>query len=254
MFFLLSKILSFLLVPFNWCLLLLSFGLISKNKRKKRTAFIGCIFIFIIFSNTFIYQMVVKRWEYPVEPLTKDESIDYPIIILGGLSSYDNHTERIHFNEATDRLMQGLLLHKANPVRPLIISGGSAEIYFSERPEAKYLYGYLTNIGIESHKIHFETTSRNTFENALNTATLFDSLDIGKEITLVSSAFHMRRAQACFEKQNFKVHPLAAHAFTNHQALKPKDYLLPSLHTLQSWPLLIKEWMGILVYKLKGYL
>lgn len=252
MFFLLSKILNFLLVPFNWCIILLVVSFFVKKHRKLLQY--STLATFLLFSNTYIFQKILSAWEYPIESFDTEIESMKPIIVLGGLSSYDVKTNRIHFYEATDRLMQGLLLHKTNPERAIIISGGSAEIYFDERPEADYLSQYLLQVGVDSSKIHFETESRNTYENALNTSTLFDSININKNITLITSAFHMRRAKACFQKQGFTVHPVATHAYTNHQELKPADYFLPSLNTLQLWPIIIKEWMGILVYKLKGYL
>ncbi len=150
--------------------------------------------------------------------------------------------------------MQGLLLHKTDTSRQIIISGGSAEIYFEEQPEAEYLKDYLIAIGVQPDKILFEKESRNTFENALNTAALFDSVNLRKDITLITSGFHMKRAIGCFKKQGFSVYPISANAYTRHQPLKPADYFIPSLETLQDWPLIIKEWVGICVYKLKGYL
>jgi uncharacterized SAM-binding protein YcdF (DUF218 family) len=254
MFFLLSKILSFLLAPSNWCIVLIVAALIFKSSRFKKIAYFSAAMVFLFFSNTFLFQKVLKAWEYPAESYLNEQSNSKPLVVLGGLSNYEDAKQRIHFKEASDRLLQAILLHKMNPERPIFISGGSAEIYFEERPEADYLYEYLCNIGVDSTKINFEKQSRNTFENALYTAALFDSLSIEKDISLITSAFHMKRAKACFEKQGFKVEDVSTHVIHNHQPLKPADYLLPSLATLQTWPLILKEWMGILVYKLKGFI
>ncbi len=254
MFFLLSKILSFLLVPFNWCLLLLVLGIVIRGNKLKKYLWSSAIIVFLLFSNTLLFQKTVTAWEYPIENLAYAASNNKPIVILGGLSSFDDKTKRIHFKEATDRLMQGLLLHKMDTTRQIIISGGSAEIYFEEQPEAQYLKDYLLAIGVAPNKILFEKESRNTHENALYTAALFDSVHIKKEIALITSGFHITRAMGCFQKQGFEVEPIAANAFTHHHPLKPTDYFMPSLETLQAWPILIKEWVGICVYKLKGYL
>lgn len=254
MFFLLSKILSFLLVPFNWCILLFVVGLFIRKKPIKNLLFITAGGLFFFFSNTFVFQKVVTQWEYAAESLEPNAAHADPIVVLGGLSSFNDKIERIYFKEAADRLFQAIWLQKKNPERLMVISGGAAEIYFEEIPEAQYLKDYLLTTGVPENKLLFEKESRNTFENAKNTAALFDSLQYPKHITLITSAFHMKRAIACFEKQGFRVHPVAAHIFKNHQPLKPADYLLPSLDTLQSWPIIIKEWVGMLVYKLKGYI
>lgn len=254
MFFLLSKILSFLLVPFNWCVILIALRFVLKPAKWKHIASITAIIIFIFFSNTFIFQKVISAWEYPAEPISKVVNENNTIVILGGMSSYNYKIDRIHFYEASDRLLQGLLIGQHHPDSRIIISGGSAEIYFEERPEADYLKEYLCNIGIDEKRLHFEKQSRNTYENAMYTDQLFDSLQYDKSIVLITSGFHMKRAQWCFEKQGFKVQPLSAHIYTNHQPLKPMDYIFPSLHTFQMWPILLKEWVGIFVYKLKGFI
>ncbi|WP_430815001.1 YdcF family protein [Carboxylicivirga sp. RSCT41] len=254
MFFLLSKILSFLLIPFNWCVLLLVLTLFIKSRSVKKLSFISAALIFLFFSNSYIFQKITKAWEYPAHSLQDQQYSVKPLVLLGGLSDYEDAIQRIHFYEASDRLLQTILLHNMNKERPIVISGGSAEIYFTERPEADYLQEYLINIGIDSSKIHFEQQSRNTFENALYSAALFDSLYLKKDIALITSAFHMKRAKACFEKQGFKVDAISTHLISSHQPLKPADYFLPSLTTLQLWPLLLKEWMGILVYKIKHYI
>ena len=254
MFFLLSKILSFLLIPFNWCVLLILVAIIFKSKRIKKKALYSAAIIFLIFSNSFLFQKVLKAWEYPAKSLQHEKAQTKPLLILGGLSNYEDATQRIHFKEASDRLLQAILLQKKNPERLIIISGGSAEIYFEKRPEADYLQEYLVSIGIDSTKILFEKQSRNTHENAFYSAALFDSLSINKDISLITSAFHMRRAKACFEKQGFQVNAVSTHTLSNYKPLKPADYFLPSLSTLQLWPLILKEWMGIFVYKLKGFI
>ncbi|MBR8537318.1 YdcF family protein [Carboxylicivirga sediminis] len=229
-------------------------GIIFKRKKRRTYFFAGACIIFLIFSNTLLFQAIISSWEYPVENVEVTVTNNRPVAVLGGLSSYDDKTDRIYFNEATDRLMQVLLIHKKDTSQKIVISGGSAEIYFKEKPEAEYLKDYLLAIGIESDKMLFETKSRNTHENAFYTAALFDSLHMDKDITLITSAFHVKRATSCFKQQGFRVYPIATNAYSKHQPLKPADYFMPSLETLQSWPILLKEWMGIMVYKLKGYI
>ncbi len=227
--------------------------LLTKHQKIKKAYTIAALAIFICFSNTFLFQKVISTYEYPVEPLTTVKHLDKPIVILGGFSGYNESVDRICFQEASDRFLQGLQLKKMMPDQKLIISGGSAEIYFEERAEADYIAEYLSILGIDSAEVAFETQSRNTYENAYYTSILCDSLNIEKEIILITSAFHMKRAKACFDKAGFKTHPLSAHSYRNYKPLKPSDYLLPSLETLQRWPVIIKEWLGLLVYKVKGY-
>jgi uncharacterized SAM-binding protein YcdF (DUF218 family) len=59
---------------------------------------------------------------------------------------------------------------------------------------------------------------------------------------------------ACFKKQGFNVTPYS----TNFRALIENytvfNTIIPSYGALQNWTYLIKEWIGMVVYKAKGYI
>ena len=64
----------------------------------------------------------------------------------------------------------------------------------------------LEVMGVPGRSMLLERNSRNTYDNALYTAVVLNNKNI-KRILLVTSAFHMRRAVALFEKQGFDVVP-----------------------------------------------
>ncbi|MCD4679537.1 MAG: hypothetical protein K8S00_04040, partial [Bacteroidales bacterium] len=65
MFFYLSKILSFLLQPLTWIIILMLLALVNRNKKKlKRLLFIAFITLYL-FSNPFIVDEVIRVWECP---------------------------------------------------------------------------------------------------------------------------------------------------------------------------------------------
>jgi hypothetical protein len=59
---------------------------------------------------------------------------------------------------------------------------------------------------------------------------------------------------ACFEKQGFLVDAYS----TDIRSIRSKDTvlntLLPNYGGLQIWTYLIKEWIGFVVYQMKGYI
>lgn len=254
MFFLLSKILAFLIDPFNWCILLLLIAQIIKHRPLRRKFRWTALIVFIVFSNTALFQWIVASWETKYEQPYINPDLEYNIVVLGGYSSIEEATYQISFSAASDRLLHALpLLYKHDNNR-LILSGGSAEIYFEETPESEYIKSFLKSIQIDEDRIVIESKSRNTYENAVQVADLFKSVKDTNSVILITSAFHMYRAKSCFNKQNLNVIPYPVDPLRSTSPLKPKDYFFPSLNTLTTWPILIKEWIGIMVYAIKSYI
>ena len=65
----------------------------------------------------------------------------------------------------------------------------------------------------------------------------------------------MPRAIACFDKQGIQVTPVAGDYETEGviQKIFTLKNIIPSIHSLAKWEKLIHEWVGMLTYKLKGY-
>ena len=65
MFFILSKILAFLIMPLVWVIALMVYAILSRNSKRKRRTFITALILLIFFSNTFILDNVMRLWEIP---------------------------------------------------------------------------------------------------------------------------------------------------------------------------------------------
>jgi uncharacterized SAM-binding protein YcdF (DUF218 family) len=96
-----------------------------------------------------------------------------------------------------------------------------------------------------------EDKSRNTRQNGLNAVVIMQKEGINK-ILLVTSAYHMRRAQAVFEKLGIEV----VAAATDYQVLEPDPSILdwlPNAEALMMTTLGIKEYLGWWVYRFRGW-
>jgi uncharacterized SAM-binding protein YcdF (DUF218 family) len=252
MFFVLSKVLLFLLSPFIWTLLVFIFGFITKNALYRKRAFITAFAMLLFFSNGFIFDQLIKTWEVdPVMMRELDSKYDYAIV-LGGMASHDSSMNRIVFHESIDRLLQTLDLFTQSYVDTIIISGGSANLLFKERKEATVLKEYFTALGLSEKRIIAEPHSRNTYENALNSKKLISNPE-ENNILLVTSAFHMRRAQAVFTKLGMQVDTYPAHFISSTGPFNPASIILPNAATFVGWDMLIKEMVGLIMYKIRGY-
>ncbi|MCU4176597.1 YdcF family protein [Carboxylicivirga sp. N1Y90] len=225
-----------------------------KKANYKKVLRFSAFAIFLLFSNTALFNWTITKWEGPMENTQVEISKASNIVILGGYSSINSKSNKILFFQSVDRLLQALPIYHQNPGSKIILSGGSAEIMFEETPEATYLKDYLVSINIPEKDIFVESHSRNTNENAIHTKQVLSSINSNLDVILITSAFHMRRAKMCFEKTGIKVTPYYSHFLQHTNQLKPGEYFIPSLATLNQWPLLLKEWLGLLMYKINGYI
>lgn len=162
------------------------------------------------------------------------------------------YQDRIELGDSVERLTDAALLWKAKKAKIILISGGSGILFYRGKSEAQLAKQFLIEIGVDEKAILTEEKSRNTAENALYTYEILQEKKI-KKIILVTSAFHMKRSLALFEKRGFEIETFP----TDYRALLPIfswDALVPSVGALGTTSSAIKEWIGIFVYKFQGYM
>lgn len=248
--FIISKLMAFFISPLNIIVLLTFLAIILKKRQK---LLLWTTFgLFLFFSNSMIFRGVIKHWEPAPTALPVNDSSLINVVVLGGMASYYEPTARVRFWQSGDRLMQALAIVHQNPVTHLVISGGSSAVLLHESPEGAFLSEFLTQSGVSAQvKIEVDSLSRNTFENALYTSRIFERNGWDKKIALVTSAWHMKRAQWCFNQFGFEVTPIGADPMYPLQKAVPADYFMPSAQVLINWQILVKEWVGWLAYKVR---
>ncbi|GJM60775.1 YdcF family protein [Persicobacter diffluens] len=258
MFFLLSKALVFCIQPINWILLFLLLALVWKRKRK--TFLLTTFSLFILFSNRPLYDFFDRCWQIDSLEM-EDLSLNKPrtAILLGGAVDTGRPPFTLtHFNWAADRITHTLQLFQRGYVHQIILTGGNGYVnrMEGEPSEAMTTAQFLMDAGVPESAIFIEDASRNTYENACFTKALIEAQNVASdtEWLLITSASHMRRSLAIFEKAGLYCLPFSAHYATSHRPLVWTDYLLPDAQTLTCWNFLIKEWVGFVTYRLKGYL
>jgi len=244
---LLSRLLGEFLNPFLWILILFIISFFLKNAIWKRRLRIATLGLFILFTNPLLHRLALSSWEGNLVPVASVTGKADVVVTLGGMASLQESTGRIRFNGSADRLFQALELYRKGVVKKIVIAGGNPLVTRNERPEASFLKEYLVLLGIPEGDLFTEEASRNTRENAGNTARLFDRMGWEKRIILVTSAFHSRRARMAFEREGFTVTPYDADPTKSIRPVTLKEVLLPDPGKFGAWQLLIKEWAGMLV-------
>lgn len=255
MFFILSKILLFLISPSFWIILgTIAFFAVRSVKWKKRLK-VTTIIIAILFTNTIFFSEFCRLWEVPAKKL---ESIDHHdvAIVLGGMFEFNGDIDELSIRRQGDRLIQTVSLYHMGKVDKILISGDSGHLIDHGLHEAQQVKKLLIRWKIPEQDIIVEDQSVNTHENAENTVKLLEqSYPHFNKILLVTSGIHMRRALACFEKEG-----LTCTAFSTDLYTGPKrsyyfdQYIIPNTSNLSSWDYLMKEIVGYVAYDIVGYI
>ncbi|MEI6019790.1 MAG: YdcF family protein [Bacteroidota bacterium] len=254
MFFIISKILAFVFSPTVWAVSLLAYSLFTKNENRGKKTRISALVILYICCNSFLVDECFRAWE-PITPdIDKMNSHYEGAIVLGGIGDVDLRLGKINFGHSGDRLFQTLPLYYQGRIKQLIFTGGSGSIEFPEKREGIYVQKYLRSIHFPDSAMVFESNSKNTFENALFTKKILDSLNIKGSFLLVTSAYHMPRAVAVFKKAGYQnIVPYITNRSSGIRRFTFDHLFIPNPGALFSLELLIHEWVGYLVYKIKGY-
>jgi len=254
MFFFLSKILGFVFTPLVWVVALLLYSFKTKIESRAKKLRITALVILYVCSNSFIVDELYRQWE----PVTADYdlmSTKYEgAIVLGGIGGIDQRLQKINFGWSADRLFQVLPYYYKGRIKKIIFTGGSGSIEFPENKEGVFVKKYLQSIQIPDSALVIESNSKNTYENAVFTKKMLDSLNIKGNFLLVTSAYHLPRAVAVFKKAGFtNITPYETNRVSGVRRFTPDHLLVPSSDALFGLQFLIHEWMGYIIYKIKGY-
>ena len=147
------------------------------------------------------------------------------------------------------------------------MTGGSIEWLESRTSSpAGEMAELLSLLDVPSDALILETESRNTYENALFTRQILEEEGVNR-IILVTSAMHMPRSVALFEKQGFDVLPAPADFGVTQDASDEKKSgftwseipglivdLIPSASNLATTTNVLKEYLGMMIYRIRGWI
>lgn len=254
MFFILSKALLFLITPIFWLGLSILGAIFLKNELWKKRMKWTALIMFIFFSNSVIFSSFCGLWEVPGTKISKVKQHDVAIV-LGGMSDYNNDLDELTIYRQADRLFQAITLYKTGKVKKILISGDSGYITDRGLHEARQMKSLLVKWGFPPEDILTEDLSKNTHENAKETAKVLKKHKDLKSYVLVTSGTHMRRSMACFKKEGLNCTPFSTDLLTNQTGSYHWDqYIIPNMDNFSNWNKLFKEMVGYVAYSMAGYI
>lgn len=263
MFVFLSKFLPPLVYPLGIAILLLVVALILYRKPKLRGWLIGlALAVLLISSNRWVAMALTRslEWQYlPPATLPHTQAI---VLLGGGTESADYPRTYPELNGAGDRVLYAARLYKQGYAQHILLSGGYIGWMGTHiTTPAEEMAQILELMDIPPNALWLQNLSQNTYEDAAFSAKILKEKGIQK-IILVTSAAHMPRSVELFKAQGFDVVPAPTdYSVTETEWKEAFDpslenllvSLLPSVSNLSATTGVLKEEIGLFVYRLQGW-
>ncbi len=243
----LHKILPYLLYPTTIILGMIVLGIWLK----KRSLLILATALFTITSIPAISNQLISYLEanQSKKTLAEIESADAIVVLSGMLTTIQTNHGVEHEWGDPDRFFGGMHLIKSKKSAHIIFTGGKLPWEKTSITEGEVLARFAKDGGIPQNNILITKKVENTDDEAKAVRELLSKSHLNR-IILVTSAFHMPRAQRLFEKQGFEVqtYPVDFKAEANKTTIL--DFL-PSAYAMKNFEFAVRELLGRAYYQVK---
>ena len=253
MFFVLSKVFWFFVQPVNLAIFLLVAGLVAGifGRRWLRAGSLLAAVILVASVWTSLGAMLIGPLEerYPRPPAPS--GVTGVVVLGGGMEGAINLARGgYELSTAGDRFVEAAVLARRYPEAKIVVSGGSGDLIQEGEGDAATAQRLLTALGVAPERLILENGSRNTYENAVFTRKMVAPKP-GETWLLVTSAFHMPRATALFDKAGFETLPWPVDYRTSGKEGVGLFTDNP-IDALETTTVATKEWIGLVAYWLTG--
>ena len=241
----LHKILPLIFSPLMLVIGLIILGIVFNLRKFSLIGIIILIFSSLpIVSNKFIAYL--EKDYQPIE-IAEIENMD-AIVVLSGMIRAIGSEENLkyEFTDSVDRFFSGLDLFNNNKAPTLILTKGKFP-WSIGIAEGEYLKKLAIKYGIPEEKIILTEEVQNTDQEA---KAIKKILTDNAKIILVTSAFHMPRAEKVFKAANVNLIPFPVDFQNSISKITMMDFI-PSAQSLFDTSHFVREMIGRLYYNLK---
>lgn len=189
------------------------------------------------------------REDYPLRRIDELPPADAIVVLAGDVRAGSAANPYPQLGRTGDGILHAVRLLQAQLAPVVIVSGGVLG-RGQLRPMAHAMRDALLALGVPEDVVLVEGRSRTTRENALFTAELAAERGI-EQVLLVTFDLHMERSMAAFRNVGLAPVPVIYqhHGEAQFHTLDP----LPSAGQLSRSSFVMREWLGLLVYRLRGW-
>ncbi|MDJ0674483.1 MAG: YdcF family protein [Calothrix sp. MO_167.B42] len=263
MFLYLSKLLPLLFYPLGLACISLIVALVMLGRRPRIAAF--CItfslVLLLVSSNGWVSKFFVRSLEWQNIPPAELPTAEAMVVLGGATKSAFPPRPGVDLSEQGDRVIYAAQLYRQQKAPLIILSGGRIDWRGGGTAESTDMAAILTSLGIPKQAIIEEPNSLNTYQNAVNVSKIIEAKGI-KKVLLITSAMHMPRSLLIFKKQGMDVIPAPTDFLVSEGEIQelgntPKAAILnlmPNTDNLHQFTITLKEYLGMLIYRLRGWL
>jgi uncharacterized SAM-binding protein YcdF (DUF218 family) len=253
--FIIAKFFAFVTQPLAWVAFLSLAGLLCLHRQPKWGARLGWsgLGLLVILGWEPLPDAMLRRLENQFPPLVSTASLkDFTgIVVLGGAlePAYVWTTPgQSALNDAAERMTEVLPLLRQQPALWVLFTGGEGELFGGDLSEADRAAIFFAKQGVAPAQLLFESASRTTYENA-QLSKHVPGVNAARPWLLMTSAWHMPRAMAVFQKAGWNVTAYPVDFRTGAQT--PWSQYSMDMGA-KKWKMALHELVGQLAYRFTG--
>ena len=208
------------------------------RRRMVRIIFTLSIILLLVFYTPLIWFLAS-----PLKIANSPQKADCIVVFAGGVGESGKAGQGYE-----ERVQYAVELYKKGYAKKMIFSSGYMRIF----KEPLLMEALAVSLGVPKEAIILEDKARNTYENVKFTKKILDKNN-WHDILLISSPYHMRRVRLIYDKVASDIDviylPLLKSVFYQHL-----ERFLSKRITLEQIRGIIHEYLGILYYRLKGWI
>lgn len=223
-------------------------GILALLKHRRAASFVAVLTVaqLLLLSTAPVADMLI--WPLQRQALAEARAAKPyfygAIVVLGGAIAGPElpYNPNPSLTPSSDRLWQAARPSKKGVAPKIIVSGGNyGHDGPTEHSEARYMRGFLIDLGVPPEAIEEEGSARNTIENIANVRAMVK----GGSVALVTSAYHMPRSLRLAREYglNAAAFPTEWHSESGGA---PWSVFLPSGSAMATSGLALWEYMALL--------
>lgn len=256
MVYILSQLFSFLILPLTIVMILFLSGIILINKKIGRKLLIASFILLFLFSNRFLANRAINAWEPDFKKIENLQEYEVGIVLTGVTNINKTAKDRTFFDRGADRATHAMQLYKEGKIKKILITGGEAFNNVNDNKEAELLAKFMYTAGVAAEDVIIENRALNTRENAVfaKEKLIEEGYNPHSKYLIITSAFHMKRSKACFDKVGMDTDTYPVDYYGSDSGANWQSLIQPSPDSIVIWQKMVKEWAGLLMYKVVGYI